>query len=104
MSLEQILASVIFLVMFIIITIGKWHRAWVALGGAILMLVVVFLAVMRSPDEVVRVLNLGQLFLGKFWVPGHEHIESHGVNWQTIVFIFGMMIMVEGLAASGFFR
>ncbi|MEK7847395.1 MAG: SLC13 family permease, partial [Chloroflexota bacterium] len=28
----------------------------------------------------------------------------HGVNWQTVVFIFGMMTMVEGLARTGFFR
>jgi len=103
-SLEQILAAAIFGVMFVIITIGKWHRAWVALGGAVLMVGVVFLAVMRSPHSVVEVLNVSQLVQAKFWLPGHEAIESQGVNWQTIIFIFGMMVMVEGLAASGFFR
>jgi Na+/H+ antiporter NhaD/arsenite permease-like protein len=103
MSFEQILAAGIFLVMFIVITIGRWHRAWVALGGAVLMLIL-FAAIMRKPEHIVEVLNFGQLFQGKFWFPGHEHLESHGVNWQTIVFIFGMMVMVEGLAASGFFR
>jgi Na+/H+ antiporter NhaD/arsenite permease-like protein len=102
MSLEQILAAVIFAVMFIIITIGKWHRAWVALAGAGLM-IVLFL-VFRGGGTVGEVFNLGQLVQRNFWLPGNEHMESHGVNWQTIVFIFGMMVMVEGLAASGFFR
>lgn len=103
MSLEQVLAAFIFLAMFVVITIGKWHRAWVALGGALLMLLL-FLTVMRNPEHVIHVLNINQLFQAKFWFPGHEHLESHGVNWQTIVFIFGMMVMVEGLASSGFFR
>ncbi len=31
-------------------------------------------------------------------------IESTGVNWQTIIFIAGMMIMVEGMAEAGFFN
>ena len=39
-----------------------------------------------------------------FWRAGAEATEStKGINWQTIIFIFGMMIMVEGMAISGFF-
>jgi len=59
---------------------------------------------MRIPDVVWTVLNLEQLSHVTFWFPGHESIESHGVNWQTIVFIGGMMAMVEGLNEAGFFR
>jgi len=33
-----------------------------------------------------------------------EAETSTGINWETIVFIAGMMVMVEGMAASGFFR
>jgi Na+/H+ antiporter NhaD/arsenite permease-like protein len=40
----------------------------------------------------------------RFWYPGHEPLQSHGVNWQTIIFIAGMMVMIEGLTAAGFFR
>jgi len=59
---------------------------------------------MKSPVAVFSVLNLEQLGQLRFWIPGQEHIESHGVNWQTIIFIGGMMTMVEGLGAVGFFR
>ena len=30
--------------------------------------------------------------------------EIGGVNWQTMIFIGGMMVMVEGMGAAGFFR
>jgi Na+/H+ antiporter NhaD/arsenite permease-like protein len=102
MSLEQILAAAIFVLMFIIITVGRWHRVWVALVGAGLMVVVFF--IFRGGETVAEVFNLSQLIERGFWLPSGEHSLPHGVNWQTIVFIFGMMVMVEGLAASGFFR
>ena len=104
MTLAQILALVIFLVMFGVITWGKVHRYIPALIGAALVFIVVFLIVMKDVGLIRNVLNLGQLVETKFWLPGKEHIESRGINWQTIVFIAGMMIMVEGLAKVGFFR
>ena len=103
-ELSQILAIVIFAVMFIAIVIGKVHRFIPAVIGGALVVVVVFVVVMKSPEAIWSVLNLGQLTEFKFWVPGEQHVESHGVNWQTIIFIGGMMIMVEGLGAVGFFR
>jgi len=102
--LSQILAVTIFVLMFAAIIVGKVHRYVPALIGAALTLIVVFLLVMRSPESVVSVLNLEQLGTLNFWVPGHEHVESYGVNWQTIIFIGGMMVMVEGLGEVGFFR
>ncbi len=33
-----------------------------------------------------------------------EAEPSTGINWETIVFIAGMMVMVEGMARAGFFR
>lgn len=102
--LSQILATAIFLVMFIAIIIGKVHRFIPALIGAAFTVIIVFLIIMKSPEAVFSVLNLEQLGQFRFWIPGQEHIESHGVNWQTIIFIGGMMTMVEGLGAVGFFR
>jgi Na+/H+ antiporter NhaD/arsenite permease-like protein len=104
LTLSQILAVAIFIIMFIAIIYGKVHRYIPALIGAALTLLIVFLLVMRSPESVTSVLNLEQLGQLKFWVPGQEHIESYGINWQTIVFIGGMMTMVEGLGEVGFFR
>lgn len=33
----------------------------------------------------------------------HQRVPS-GINWATIIFIAGMMVMVEGMAKAGFFR
>ncbi len=104
LAISQILAVLIFAVMFIAIIIGKVHRYIPALIGAALVITVVFVAVMKSPQAILNVLSLEQLIQFRFWVPGEEPIESHGVNWQTIIFIGGMMVMVEGLGAVGFFR
>ncbi len=104
MTLSQILAISIFIIMFGAIIYGKVHRYIPALIGAALTLIVVFLIVMQSPESVTSVLNLEQLGQFRFWIPGQEHIESYGINWQTIIFIGGMMIMVEGLGEVGFFR
>jgi len=102
--LSQVFALVIFLLMFVVITTGKVPRYIAALAGGALTILLVFLLIEKNPQAVVNVLNLGQLGLGQFWYPGHEQVESHGVNWQTIIFIGGMMVMVEGMAEAGFFR
>ena len=104
LTLSQILATTIFIAMFVAIVSGKVHRYIPALIGAAFTLVVVFLIVSKSPEMVVSVLNLGQLGEFRFWIPGEQSVESHGVNWQTIIFIGGMMTMVEGLGEVGFFR
>jgi len=104
LELSQIAALVIFVVMFIAIVSGKVHRYIPALIGAALTIIVVFLIVLKSPSAISSVLNLEQLGQFRFWIPGEQHIESHGVNWQTIIFIGGMMVMVEGMAEAGFFR
>jgi Na+/H+ antiporter NhaD/arsenite permease-like protein len=104
MSIEQILAIAIFALLLISLIIGKLPRYVPALIGAALVIVVIFLGIMRSPDAVWKVLNLPQLVQGHFWLPGKEHIESHGINWQTIIFIGGMMVMIGGMEKVGFFR
>jgi Na+/H+ antiporter NhaD/arsenite permease-like protein len=102
-SLSQILIIIIFVVMFVVITIGKIHRYIPALAGAGLTLLVLLL-VFRRTESCLAVLNLSEIFKANFWIPGQEHIKSHGINWQTVIFITGMMVMVEGLAKAGFFR
>jgi Na+/H+ antiporter NhaD/arsenite permease-like protein len=104
MSIEQILAIVVFALLLIVLIIGKLPRYVPALVGAAVVILVIFLGIMRSPDSVWRVLNLAQLGQGHFWVPGKEHIESYGINWQTIIFIGGMMVMIGGMEKVGFFR
>jgi Na+/H+ antiporter NhaD/arsenite permease-like protein len=103
-ELSQILALVIFVAMFVFIIIGKVHRYIPALIGAALTIIIVFLVVLRDPHMVISVLNISQLGHVEFWLPAHKAVASQGVNWQTIIFIAGMMIMVEGMAEAGFFN
>ncbi len=103
-AISQILATTIFLAMFAVIISGRVHRYIPAVVGAALVITLVFLLVMQSPSSAINVLNINQLVQLRFWVPGKEQIESDGVNWQTVIFIAGMMTMVEGLSKVGFFR
>jgi Na+/H+ antiporter NhaD/arsenite permease-like protein len=104
MDLSQILAIVIFVGMFVVIVWGKVHRYIPALVGAAAVVIIVFLVVMQSSEAAVRVFNLGQIGTVNFWVPGHEPLASRGINWQTVIFIGGMMTMVEGLGQAGVLR
>ena len=82
--IEQIAAVTIFVLMFALIVSEKIQREWVSLGCGALMLIVVCGIIKRNPQEMWNIVC--------------------GVNWSTIIFIAGMMIMVEGMGQSGFFR
>lgn len=98
-------AVVIFLAMFILIITEVWERHIVTLGCALLTLILVFGICMHSPSAIIETLNIHSIFSPGFWHTAGEASEaSAGINWETIVFIAGMMIMVEGMANSGFFR
>lgn len=105
MLASQIVSGIIFLIMFIVIISDKWERHIPALIGGAIMIVVVFLGMLHSVDAVMETLNLASIFTPHFWYPGPGASESFmGINWTTIFFIAGMMVMVEGMAKSGFFR
>lgn len=101
----QILALIIFLAMFVLIILEVWDRHLITLGCGLLTLVLVFGLGMRSMNAVWETLNVKSIFTTTFWYAAGESSEaSSGINWQTIIFIAGMMIMVEGMARVGFFR
>ena len=101
----QIIAVAIFVVMFALIVSEKIERQWVSLGCGLLMLIVVFGICMQDMEAVYETLNLKAFVTGDFWYERRAgENASTGINWSTIVFIYGMMIMVEGMGASGFFR
>ncbi|MDD5509233.1 MAG: SLC13 family permease [Dehalococcoidales bacterium] len=101
---SQIVTLCIFIGVFTFLIIGKVQRFIPVLIGAALTILVVFLGILRSPDTAIGVLNFAEIGRPTFWIAGHEPIMAHGVNWQTIFFIGGMMVLVEGLRAVGFFR
>lgn len=103
--LAQVLATIIFLAMFIFIVIEKWERHTITLVSALLTLVLVFGVGMHSLPAIFETLNIHSIFTPEFWISsGESGGHSSGINWETIVFILGMMIMVEGMANTGFFR
>lgn len=103
MTAAQIFAIIIFVGMFVMVVLDKIERHYVTLGSGALMLIVVFGVCMRSGSAVWNTLALKGFATESFWYQVTES-ESKGINWATIVFIAGMMVMVEGMAKAGFFR
>ena len=102
-QLSRLLTFGIFLAMFGFLIWDKVHRFIPAIIAAVITLVVV--VVLVSPQAAIDILNLGVLTDIRFWIPGQEEtVPQTGINWQTIIFVAGMMLMVEGMAESGFFR
>ena len=99
----QIIAICIFVTMFLLIILDKFERHYITLGSGALVLVLVFGVCMRSMSAIWETLNLGAFFQSTFWYGASEE-STAGINWSTILFIAGMMIMVEGLGKAGFFR
>lgn len=105
MSVAQNFAVIIFVLMFVMIVMDKFEKHYVTLGCGLLTLVVVFGLCMHSMDAVKNTLNFHNIFTTSFWYAGSAAEESSsGINWATIIFLGGMMIMVEGMAKAGFFR
>lgn len=102
--LAQLTAILIFLAMFVLIVTEKVERHIATLGCGLLTLVVVFGLCMHSPGAIYEALNLYSLTRIDFWYQIGAATTSTGINWETIFFLAGMMIMVEGMAESGFFR
>ncbi|MCR5600082.1 MAG: anion permease [Ruminococcus sp.] len=103
MTAAQIFAVVIFVGMFVMIVLDKIERHYVTLGSGILTLVVVFGICMRKGTAIMDTLAFKNFATKDFWYQVTES-ESKGINWATIIFIAGMMVMVEGMAKAGFFR
>lgn len=103
MLAAQIFAVIIFLAMFVLIVLDKIERHLVTIGSGILTLVVVFGICLRDGKSIWNILAIKDFAKSDFWYQVTES-ESKGINWATIVFIAGMMVMVEGMAKAGFFR
>ena len=101
--LAQVIAICIFLGMFLLIILDQFERHVITLVSGALVLVLVFGLCMRSPATIWEALNLRSFFELSFWYGASEE-STAGINWSTILFIAGMMIMVEGLGMAGFFR
>ena len=103
--IAQVIAVIIFLVMFAFVITDKIERHYVTLGCALATLIGVFGIGMKDFEAAWKTLNIATIFTSDFWYTAGTAAESSsGINWATILFIAGMMIMVEGMAKAGFFR
>ena len=101
----QILSVIIFLVMFALIILEVFERHHITLICGFFTLVLVFGLGMHSWQAISDTLSIKNIFKVGFWNTHlGEEVTSSGINWATIIFIAGMMVMVEGMARVGFFR
>lgn len=104
MQAAQIVAIVIFVAMFVLIIMDKIEKHYVTLGCGALTLVAVFGICMHDMEKLWHVVNLRSLLTLEFWRISGAETGSGGIDWATILFLGGMMIMVEGMARVGFFN
>ena len=103
--LAQMRAVAIFLLMFVLIIMDKIERQYITLGCGAATLLLVFGLCMHNIEAIWETLNVRNIFTLSFWyAAGAAEESSSGINWATIIFIAGMMVMVEGMAKAGFFR
>jgi Na+/H+ antiporter NhaD/arsenite permease-like protein len=111
MLAARIIAVAIFLVMFIMIIMEKFEKQYITLTAGLVTIVGVFgiggaLAgsEMNGLTALIDTLNVKSIFTPSFWYSAGSEEASSGISWSTIFFLCGMMIMVEGMARTGFFR
>ncbi len=98
-------AGIIFVLMFVLIVTEKIPRHLATIGCGALTLFVVFGFCMKDFSAIACTLNFREILTPEFWYHlGKSESVSSGINWATIFFIAGMMVMVEGMADSGFFK
>lgn len=103
--IAQITAVITFLVMFGLIITEKIERHYATLGCGAATLLLVFGLCMRDLEAILETLNIAPIFSLHFWYEtGAAAESSSGINWATIIFLAGMMVMVEGMAKAGFFQ
>lgn len=103
--IAQILAVTIFVIMFALIVSEKIERHIVSMVCGVLMLVVVLGLCMHSATAIWETLNLESIVSPHFWYAAKDaESTTAGINWETIFFLAGMMVMVEGMGKAGFFR
>lgn len=104
MTAASIVAIVIFVAMFILIITEKIEKHITTLCCGALTLIFVFGVCLRDLGAIWDTINLAAIVSPEFWRSTGAEAESGGIDWSTILFLAGMMVMVEGMARVGFFR
>ena len=100
----QITAIAIFILMFAAILSEKFERHIVSLVCGAAMLIIVVGMMVKDYEGLWKIMAFDEFVDPNFWYQKGELAQSSGINWATIIFITGMMIMVEVMAESGVFQ
>ncbi len=104
MTVASYIAIAIFVVMFaLVITERIEKHITTLLCGAAVMIFVFGFGMGWHFETMWNVLSLESIIHPGFWY-GESGGHSGGIDWATIIFLAGMMVMVEGMAKVGFFR
>ena len=86
MTVAQILAVSIFVVMFVLMVLDKIEKQYITLVAGALTLILVFGVAMHSMDAVIETLNVKNIFTKGFWITsGEGSEESSGINCSLTV-------------------
>lgn len=99
--LSKTLALAIAIVLFVELLRDKRPRYLVSLCAGCWMLVLLLLT---HPPAVLEALSLHSFLTPRFWFAHGGVTELNvGINWSTMFFLTGMMVLVEGMGEAGFF-
>ena len=102
--IAQLTAIGIFILMFAAILSERFERHVVSLFCGAAMLIIVCGMMMKDYEGLWKIMAFDEFVDPNFWYQRGELAQSSGINWATIIFIAGMMVMVEAMANAGFFR
>ena len=102
--IRETIAIVIFVAMFLLLVTERIERHIVTMVCGALTVVAVFIVCLKDFGTAWDVLSFESFISPGFWYSTGHSEPAVGINWETVCFIAGMMVMVEGMAASGFFR
>ena len=102
--IAQITSITIFILMFAAILSERFERHVVTLTCGAMMLIIVVGMMLKDYEGLWNIMAFDEFVDPNFWYQKASLEQSSGVNWATIIFITGMMIMVEFMAEAGFFR
>ena len=102
--IAQVTAIGIFILMFVGILSERFERHQVSLFCGAAMLIIVCGMMMKDYKGLWDIMGFDEFINPNFWYQRKALEQEAGINWATIVFISGMMIMVEAMARAGFFR
>ncbi|MBR2547935.1 MAG: citrate transporter [Eubacterium sp.] len=102
--IAQITAIGIFILMFAGILSERFERHQVSLFCGAAMLIIVCGMMLKDYEGLWKIMAFDEFVDPDFWYQRGELAQSTGINWATIIFIAGMMVMVEAMAMAGFFR